>query len=181
MIIHYSQPFLPDAVRSDITSLFALGSDYVFDAGILHHFRAAGMKDAVAAIALPNEAATWREEISANMTRMSPEAAYWYGFDVGFASACLFSVLAKPNHCSKDAARFAGARVPQDSDEFAQCVRLLELFPDWKSQLHKVAEKHPLTAWPTIIGMWSELSSLRMKPEDRTALLGILQRQNLVS
>ena len=49
---------------------------------------------------------------------------------------------------------------PKDGDDFGRCHRLLELIPEWKSELHQVAEAYANTAWPKLIQNWMRLSKL---------------------
>ena len=48
--------------------------------------------------------------------------------------------------------------IPHDPDDFGRCYRLLELFPNWKAELHKVAERFP--KWKPFIAAWDELTAL---------------------
>ena len=47
---------------------------------------------------------------------------------------------------------------PQDPSDFYRCYLLIQLFPEWKSELHKVSDKHP--HWKPIIDNWDKLCSL---------------------
>jgi len=48
--------------------------------------------------------------------------------------------------------------IPHDPDDFGRCYRLLELFPDWKSQLGKVAERFP--KWSPFVREWDTLTTM---------------------
>ena len=47
---------------------------------------------------------------------------------------------------------------PADSDDFGRCHRLLLRYPEWRRDLHKVAEKCP--AFAPLVPIWSELDAL---------------------
>jgi hypothetical protein len=57
-----------------------------------------------------------------------------------------------------DAAESA-ATGPQDASDFGRCRRLLDLFPDWESNLHVVSEAFPATPWPSLVDRWKDLTS----------------------
>src|SRR6266702_3517315 len=61
--------------------------------------------------------------------------------------------------------------VPHDPADFGRCHRLLQLMPEWRAQLHKVAEVFP--KWKPLVDAWNELEALwlKEKPSGRCPLL----------
>jgi hypothetical protein len=72
----------------------------------------------------------------------------------GTSSETIFEVMADHALGMKN----WGWSTPQDPSDFYRCYTLLQLFPEWKSELHKVADKHP--NWKPIIDNWDELCYL---------------------
>jgi len=48
--------------------------------------------------------------------------------------------------------------VPQDPDDFRRCVKLITLFPEWRSRLPEVSKMFP--AWVGIIREWDKLEAM---------------------
>ena len=47
---------------------------------------------------------------------------------------------------------------PYDPDDFRRCYKLLELIPEWKSELHKLKELS--YAWNNLIDNWDKLTEM---------------------
>jgi hypothetical protein len=77
--------------------------------------------------------------------------------DVGDSSLTIWSVLVpgggyvhRPN-------------IPYDPDDFRRCRRLLEIIPEWRPKLPRVAEKFP--CWKPFADAWEELDAMFTKGE----------------
>lgn len=73
--------------------------------------------------------------------------------DCGISSKVIASTLSGENHLSH-----WPPYPPADPSDFGRCHRLLELIPEWREQLPKVAIKHP--AWAALVREWAELTRL---------------------
>ena len=73
--------------------------------------------------------------------------------DTGISSETILSVMT-----DTPMSGHFGPDVPYDPSDFGRCYRLLNHFPEWKSRLHEVCEKHP--KWKPLIDCWGELTEL---------------------
>lgn len=48
--------------------------------------------------------------------------------------------------------------VPHDSGDFIRCYKLLELIPEWRDEMHKIAEAYPF--WKPFVDHWEEITAL---------------------
>jgi hypothetical protein len=48
--------------------------------------------------------------------------------------------------------------IPYDPDDFSRCFKLLNLIPQWRSQLDEVARQYP--AWRPFVAAWDDLEGL---------------------
>lgn len=160
------QAGLPLDCLSEVGALFSRKA--VMLTGVGDYYQKSGRAKVVFAIAEPAAGERWISEIRADLATLPPQEAWWFGVDVGMSSAAIFAVFC--DETFKNAAHeFANGATPRDADDFGRCVNLLRLFPEWKSQLHRVAEAYPKTGWPRIVARWSELES-----SDATTCSGIL-------
>jgi hypothetical protein len=73
------------------------------------------------------------------------------GRDTGVSSQTIYSVFMGERPPTY------GADVPQDPEDFGRCYRLLSIAPDWRKNLHKVAEKYP--EWGPLVREWDVLTA----------------------
>jgi hypothetical protein len=130
----------------------------VIDLGIVHHYRVSGKPHVVYCLVEPAAQADWRNEIRQAIASLPPEERWWRGLDVGLSSASVFAVFAAEPF-KTFAREYGRGAVPRDADDFGRCVRLLEMFPHWKRDLHRVSESYPATAWATVIEEWDRLAA----------------------
>lgn len=150
------QPAVPLTALSECEKLFPKTA--IMDMGIPHHFHACGRREVVMCVASEKEALIWRTDIKLAISSLPPQERWWKGLDVGTSSAALFSVFCERQF--KFHAEEMGQRnVPHDADDFGRCFRLIELFPEWRAQLNRVAEAYPETKWPAIVARWTEIAN----------------------
>lgn len=68
---------------------------------------------------------------------------------------------------------------PSDPSDFGRCHRLLELFPEWRKELHKVSDMFP--HWKPLVDNWEKMESLynRDLPTGKsTELFNLMRRLN---
>jgi hypothetical protein len=75
------------------------------------------------------------------------------GRDTGVSSQTIYSVFMGVGNPDR-------ACWPWDPSDFGRCYRLLKIAPDWRKNLHRVAESYPHTAWVPLIREWAELEKL---------------------
>lgn len=148
---------IPVTAISELLPLLKKGA--VIHSGISHHFNALGDSSVIACLGSIDELKLWEEEIKERITNYQPEQRWWAGLDVGLSSATIFAVLAKDSNVQRQAAAYSNGAVPHDADDLSRCLQLIEEFPTWKEELHKVATAHPNTKWPKIIAKWDELKN----------------------
>lgn len=73
----------------------------------------------------------------------------------GSSSLSIFRAIGGP---VGPAARDGGGSIPWDPDDFRRCYQLLELIPEWKSELTKVSDLFP--HWKPYVDRWPEMESL---------------------
>lgn len=129
----------------------------VVDTGIAGHLRRGRGMSVVFAIGLVNDLSDWRREITASLAGQPREIRWWRGLDVGTSSASIFGVFSNFNRIS--ARELGRGSVPLHADDFGRCKRLLDLFPEWRADLGRVAEAYPDTLWPRLIPRWAELEA----------------------
>jgi len=82
-----------------------------------------------------------------------PEHVAWAnGLDSGISSKTLLSANTGIDYAK------GREHHPLDPDDFGRCYRLLQLFPELRSQMDKVAAKSG--AWARLVGAWGELEAL---------------------
>ncbi len=74
------------------------------------------------------------------------------GRDTGISSETIYEVF------MGEGGPESGACFPWDPSDFGRCYRLLQLAPEWRKNLHKVAERYP--DWGPLVREWDILSSL---------------------
>ena len=148
---------IPLAAIHEMTPLFPDGS--VIDPGICHHLKESGHPETIVCVATPEGQSLWRNEIEAEMQHFEPQERWWRGVDVGASAACIFSVFCHPH--LKGRADEVGKRgpTPQDADDLGRCIRLLNIFPQWREEMQKVAAAFPDGAWPALVAKWHELEA----------------------
>ena len=72
--------------------------------------------------------------------------------DVGISSFTIYQVM------TGSPSPYKQHDPPKDPEDFGRCYRLLALFPEWRLNLHKVADLFP--AWKPLVTNWMELSFL---------------------
>ena len=112
----------------------------VMDPAIVHHLRAIGKLEARVCITSIEDSKKWHAEITASISALPLEERWWKGLDVGTSSASIFSVFSQS--FQRDAEELSRKSRPHDASDFGRCKRLLDLFPEWKANLGKVAEKY---------------------------------------
>lgn len=143
----------------------------VMDSGIVHHLRETGRRDVIVCIATERDSREWRAEIDKSLASLNPQERWWKGLDVGLSSAAIFAVFCDMRW--RDMAKDMGhASVPHDGDDFGRCKRLIDMFPQWRSELYRVADEYPDTMWPKIIARWDELE--KATPEQQYKILNEL-------
>jgi len=128
----------------------------LMDPGIAHHLKHVADSRIVVALGIPKELDRWRAEITISLSQQPALTRWWHGLDVGRSSATIFSSFSGLHQ--SQAREFSGRSVPQDTADFGRCLRLLDLFPDWKSNLHVVSEAFPATSWPSLVDRWQDLT-----------------------
>jgi len=116
---------------------------------------------AVFVIGDPDCLSKWEEQIKAALAGCSREEQWWCGCDVGLSSKLLFATLGDEIHSEVRHARLelkGAVQLPQDGADFGRCVRLLQLFPEWKARLPEVAARWP--QWAGMVEHWDELEAL---------------------
>lgn len=84
--------------------------------------------------------------------------AWWMDHgEVGTSSLTIASVLDKGGS-GRLAAHKDRRGVPHDPDDFRRCQLLLNLIPEWREQLWRVARVHP--EWGPLVENWPELEAL---------------------
>jgi hypothetical protein len=116
------------------------GKEDVMEPGICHHLHQTSEPNAVMCITSPKNSVKWRADISEWLSTRPAQAAWWEGFDVGLSSAAIFAVFCEPS-LAYIVSEYSKESTPKDADDLGRCERLLKLFPEWKPQLHKVAER----------------------------------------
>jgi hypothetical protein len=148
------QPGLPMNALHDSMKLFPRSAEMCLD--IAHHLKMANFPRVVLCIATPDQSRKWREEILEAIKAFPPQRRWWLGLDVGQSSMALFSCF-----CSLDLAGpardMSRAAAPCDAADFGRCMRLLQMFPEWRARLDEVASAFRHTKWPAIIARWDEL------------------------
>ena len=110
----------------------------------------------------------WEEYIEEELKRLYPEDPHqrWErGTDTGISSMTMFFAL-------KKGITYPKAEVPRDMGDFGRCYRLIERFPEWKEELHKVSDKNP--KWKNIIDNWDKLCK-SYEDEDKEGLRELLK------
>lgn len=79
--------------------------------------------------------------------------------DTGNSSLTIFDVLGHPP------GRDFTPSVPWDPDDFGRCYRLLEVVPEWRERLGKVAQTWP--AWAPLVEHWAEMEALYREESPR--------------
>lgn len=103
---------------------------------------------------------------------LPPSAAMWQwvaSSDSGTSSAAIWSQMT-----GQPAGRY-GLRddVPWDAGDLGRCIRLLDLFPQWRPRLPEMVEVSP--AWGPIVEAWDELVRVyRQEPVRLNAALDAL-------
>ena len=166
----YPNTGIPMIAMSECLSLCPEGS--VIDSGIAHHLRetymSTGGRNVVMCVGQPNDLSAWRKEINSDLDKLDPQSKWWRGLDVGTSSASIFAVF-----CD-DGWKYAAGEIgkgstPSDADDFGRCKRLLDTFPEWRKNLHKVPEAYPDTKWGKIIERWDALE--KAEPKQQTEIL----------
>lgn len=95
---------------------------------------------------------------------MNQRAMKWIvGNDTGVSSKTIWAVM----QGTVDGVNRSGGNfdVPHDPSDFGRCFRLLQLIPEWRDDLAKVAEVFP--AWKPLVDVWSDLEALYVKELQR--------------
>lgn len=93
------------------------------------------------------------DDAPASGTIIAARASWWRNRgEVGTSSGTIWSVM------TGGALPHGHASVPWDPDDFSRCRKLLELIPEWRAQLHLVAQKYP--EWTGLVANWDELDAM---------------------
>ena len=114
----------------------------------------------------PKNSEKWRAQIAESSIGWDRQERWWTGVDVGASSAAMFAALCS-SRWSLDAKDMGGKSVPHDFDDFGRCKGLLDQFPEWRQDLHRVAEAYPDTAWPQLIARWDEIEKAPPAEQNR--------------
>ena len=105
------------------------------------------------------EGEKWRREIEESIKHLPVDVRWWVGTSVGSSSASIFAVFHNGQY--KGSAREMGrGSTPRDASDFQRCRGLLDLIPEWRAELSKVADAYPDTQWPALVSIWGILESL---------------------
>lgn len=131
----------------------------LFDSGI------AAAAGATLAFTSEKESVLWRAELDEEARRNASgdrELEWVNGTDTGLSSLYMLQELG-----SSEAARVIAQQQlcyrwdkhpsPLDPADLGRCIRLLDLFPEWRARLSDVALTR---GWAALIGAWPELESL---------------------
>jgi hypothetical protein len=81
------------------------------------------------------------------------EQLWWLcGNDTGVSSATIWAVMT-----GEQPGRYGYADRPHDPGDLGRCIRLLDLFPEWRARLPEVAEAYP--AWTDLVAEWRALEA----------------------
>jgi len=80
---------------------------------------------------------------------MSKELTWINGADTGISSKTIWAVMMDV------VAENGWYGTPSDGADFGRCYRLIELVPEWKSQLYKVSDRFP--EWRPLVDQWDLL------------------------
>lgn len=84
------------------------------------------------------------------MTAITAEQAQWMaGSDTGLSSKTLWAHMV--------GMAYRDIRAPLDPADLGRCVRLLNIFPEWKPRITEMAA-YP--EWAGIVAKWDELAAL---------------------
>lgn len=87
-------------------------------------------------------------------TPVHERAAWWIERgETGVSSKTIYYVLTGSNTTGS-----FGPDIPYDPDDLSRCLKLLALIPEWRSELHKVAERHP--SWKPIVERWGKWETM---------------------
>lgn len=162
---------IPMDALNECMSLFP--KDAVIDSGIVHHLRQTVNPNSCICVVSKNDGKKWREEIEETLKSFSPEQRWLKGLDVGSSSATIFSVFCD-RYWTNEAQKIGNGSVPMDSDDFGRCKRLLDKFPEWKSNLKLVALAYP--KWTKIVERWDEIEN--STPMQQNDILGEINSKN---
>ena len=82
--------------------------------------------------------------------------ATWFLFgDTGVSSETILSVMTGAYKIGKDRHNNS---TPRDVWDFARCVKLLELFPEWKCRINEVGTVFP--HWASLCAKWDEAEAV---------------------
>lgn len=84
------------------------------------------------------------------------------GNDVGVSSATIWRVMTgeAPGRMRDHTGR------PYDDDDLGRCIRLLDLFPEWRGRLPEVAARYP--EWDRLLPEWLALEKMLREEMVRT-------------
>lgn len=107
--------------------------------------------------------ATWREPKPEPGWGINKRAHFWsqYG-ERGASSITIYRTMLNPDPNNP----VAETAYPYDAGDFKRCHGLLEMVPEWRSQLHKLAIISP--QWARLAEAWPELTRLFEAQEWRT-------------
>lgn len=159
-------PEIPMAALEECGSKLFEGNA-VIDSGITHHLRMTGKSPhAVFCVVSPKESKKWRDQITEESSGWDKQKRWFTGVSVGASSAALFSVFCGPEWTFYAKGQ-GGNSIPHDADDFSRCKGLLDQFPEWRQDLHMVAEAYPDTAWPQLIARLAEIENASPEGQDR--------------
>jgi hypothetical protein len=132
--------------------------------GVLHP-GVANYYDATMALGEKGEMDLWADEIEESIKLFKPpELRFVSGTKCGRSSNTIVMALTADSASKvKLEYRHCGGFIashPSDAGDFARCMVLLELRPDWVPRMNDVGEKYPDTKWPALAAAWPELMQL---------------------
>lgn len=96
---------------------------------------------------------TWKEPVADLEKSTEERMDFWlkYG-ERGASSETMFQVI------SGKKIRQSADNHPNDPDDFSRCFKLLDMIPEWKSELYKM--KDVSVVWSNLVDNWSKLTEM---------------------
>lgn len=87
------------------------------------------------------------------MTDLGKLMEWFTGSDTGTSSKCIAAVM-----CGADPEKIENCSHPYDPADLGRCLRLLEIFPEWKARMPEMANVSD--SWALAAKHWNELATL---------------------
>ncbi len=95
---------------------------------------------------------TWKEPEADQNKNVMEKALWWISNGhVGMSSKTMWN-------CLMNSTKPYPINHPYDPDDFSRCYKLLQAFPEWKTEIHKLK---PLSkAWSNLVDNWDKLTEM---------------------